>query len=144
MIGHGSQWQKDMLKRCALSCDEKRQDMRGHRLIGVADYSRRQAQHCRMPDWRTSSDGYWGRDDSSCHSSVAVLLERRAEAGQIGLACHIISTKFDEDRWNGSDFHNSSVPPSSVMSRHHLRWQKHVLPRCINSPTEFEKVGQNV
>jgi len=35
-----------------LSWDEKRQDMRGHRLIGVADYSRRQAQNCGMPDWR--------------------------------------------------------------------------------------------
>jgi len=69
-------------------CDKKRQDIRGNRLIGVTDYSRRQAQHCGMPDWWTSSDGYWGRDDSTCHGSVAVLLERRAEAGQTGsLAC---------------------------------------------------------
>jgi len=71
-----------------LSREEKRQDMRGHRLNGVADHSRRQAQYCGKHDWRTLSYGYWGRDDFSCHSSVAVLLERRAEAGQTGgLAC---------------------------------------------------------
>jgi len=62
--------------------------MRGHRLDGVADYCRRQTQHCGKHDWRTSSDGYRGRDDYSCHSSVADLLECRAEAGQTGsLAC---------------------------------------------------------
>jgi len=81
-----SHWLKDLLKRCVFKLRRKKaghEGLRGHRLIGVADYSRRQAQHYGMPDWRTSSDGYWGRDDSSCHSSVTVLLERRAEAPRL-------------------------------------------------------------
>jgi len=53
-VSDGTSCKRDVLS----SCEEKRQDTRGHRLIGVADYSRRQAQHCGMPDWRTSSDGY--------------------------------------------------------------------------------------
>jgi len=74
-----SQWRTDMLKWCVFKL--RRKEKRGHRLIGVADYFRREAQHCGMPDWWMLSDGYWGRDDSSCHSSIAVLLQCKAEAG---------------------------------------------------------------
>jgi len=35
-VSDGKIWYRDVF----LSCDEKRQDMRSHRLNGVADYSR--------------------------------------------------------------------------------------------------------
>jgi len=61
--------------------------MRGYRLIGLTDYpdDRRSIAESRLANvvrWLS------GRDDSSCHSSVAVLLKHRAEVGQTGsLAC---------------------------------------------------------